>query len=151
MSNLKPAKSACGIKKSKLLKPIVERPKVHKDGRVVTDIVYLIEKYVKKDQINFARDTVIAKRLLKSFPEIEFWKGLEVKHLCNTMAIVGCLAAREKLKSLHRRFKERLSAQVNVVTKEREIYHFETHKVGEDLPAPPHRPKSILDFLRKAK
>jgi hypothetical protein len=128
-----------------------KRDKISKNGRVITDIVYLIEKYVKKDQINFSRDTVIAKRLLKSFPEIEFWKGLEVKHLCNTLAIFGCAAAKDKLKSLHRRFKQRLSVQAKIVTEEKQVYHFEVNKVGEDLPTPPYQPKSILDFLRKAK
>lgn len=140
------------MSKPKLAKTasVIKRKTVLKNGKVITDIVYLIEKYVKTDCIDFKRDTVIAKRLLKSFPEIEFWKGLEVKHLCNTLAIVACPAARSKLKSLYRQFAARRETQAKVTIAKPEIHTFEKHKVGEDRPTAARGPKTVLDFLRKS-
>jgi hypothetical protein len=42
-------------------------------------VKYVITKFIKKDSINWKRDTIVGQRLIKEFPDPKFWEFLETK------------------------------------------------------------------------
>lgn len=47
---------------------------------------YIVGKFVKPEKINWAREIKISKKLVKSYPNEEFWRGFELTFKLNSLA-----------------------------------------------------------------
>lgn len=117
----------------------------------------IVVKFVKTGHIDWPRDMKAASRLLKKFPNKDFWDWVEpypiVPNLC-------FLQSKDSLKILNERYslflqqkdlkesREKLKESFDLKTST--VYNEESKKVGEDINIV-KKPKTLKEFLNYGK
>lgn len=117
----------------------------------------IVEKFVRKKDQNWPRDMKVATRLMKIFPEHEFWDWVEPYPLVSSLVF---LQNEENLKNLKERYslflqqkdlkqsKEKLKESFDL--KASKVYNEGSDKVGEDVQIV-RKPKTLKEFLNYGK
>lgn len=117
----------------------------------------IVEKFVRKKDQNWPRDMKVATRLMKIFPENEFWDWVEPYPLVSSLIF---LQNEENLKNLKERYslflqqkdlkqsKEKLKESFDL--KASKVYNEGSDKVGEDVQIV-KKPKTLKEFLNYGK
>ena len=117
----------------------------------------IVEKFVRKNEVDWARDMKAATALLKIFPEHEFWEWLEPHP---TVSNLGFFRSKKSLTILKDRYslflqrkdlkesKEKLKESFD--SKVATNYNQEDSKVGEDIPIV-KKPRTLKEFLNHGK
>jgi len=117
----------------------------------------IVEKFVRKNEVDWARDMKAATALLKIFPEHGFWEWLEPHP---TVSNLGFFRSKKNLTILKDRYslflqrkdlkesKEKLKESFD--SKVATSYNQEDSKVGEDIPVV-KKPITLKEFLNHGK
>ena len=117
----------------------------------------IVEKFVRKNEIDWPRDMKAATALLKIFPEHGFWEWLEPHP---TVSNLGFFRSKKNLTILKDRYslflqrkdlkesKEKLKESFD--SKVAASYNQEDSKVGEDIPIV-KKPRTLKEFLNHGK
>jgi len=113
----------------------------------------IIKKFVRKNEINWARDMKAATALLKIFPDHGFWEWLEPyptvsnlgffrseKNLTILKDRYSLFLQRKDLKQSKEKLKESFDSKAAI------SYNQEDSKVGEDIPIV-KKPRTLKEFL----
>lgn len=104
---------------------------------------FIVQKYVLKSQINWARDVKMGQDLADKFPKAQFWEQLPCRF--QVKALSGIMTE----KSLAFLMREWLKYSVVIPAKFE--YKLEEGRIGEDKSYEPLKPKSLLEFFKYAK
>jgi hypothetical protein len=113
----------------------------------------IVEKFVRKQDQNWPRDMKVATRLMKIFPENEFWEWVEPYPLVSNLAFLQNKETLETLKERYslflqqkdlKRSKEKLKESFD--SKAATSYNEENGKVGEDIVII-KKPRTLKEFL----
>jgi hypothetical protein len=113
----------------------------------------IVEKFVREKDINWARDMKTASRLLKKFPDRDFWDWVEPYPTVSNLAF---LQSEKNLEILINRYQLFLQQKDLKDSKEKLKESFDSKlavsynelngKVGEDIPIV-KKPKTLKEFL----
>ena len=117
----------------------------------------IVVKFVKEGHIDWSRDMKAASRLLKKFPNKDFWDWVEPYPLVPNLHF---LQSKESLEILNNRYKLFLQQKDLKESKEKLKESFDSKlvvgynelsgKVGEDIPIV-KKPKTLKEFLNYGK
>jgi hypothetical protein len=108
---------------------------------------FIVKKYILSDQINWPRDLIIAYKLLKKYPDENFWRGLPVLRQVQSMALLYGPKAKQRLQYAYADYEKQKTLTAQIKIEKPEVIILEENKVGEDREFKPKK-KSILDFCK---
>ncbi|MAF24963.1 hypothetical protein CL634_05245 [bacterium] len=124
----------------------------HKDGTKVnikSKNHFLIYHAISvSSKIFWPKEIKLAKKLLESFPNLEFWRDSAVGIFDRKPKSLTAYLTSENLKSLHYKYHS-YTKMKDLDFSNRKCYTLEEGKVGDDKTFP-RKDKNILDFLRNA-
>lgn len=113
---------------------------------------YLVDKFLKKHLLinhnkeerdsTWANNIMVASRLLKKYPEEEFWYWFNIDFKLNSLAYFLTAKGEERIVKEYNKWKLNL----NWKEKEHKSYKLESEKQGEDTILI-NKPKTLKDFL----
>lgn len=110
--------------------------------------LYIVHKWVDEVYIQWSRDMPLAYRLIRKFPEKEFWESLICKFKSNSVAILIGKKSLAMLELKYKLFKKNLNIQKCIVIAPNIEHVLQTNKVGEDKNFTSH-PKTVMEFIKK--
>jgi len=125
-------------------------PSTNEEARKRKDLAtYVVEKYIKKNKIDFRRDMFLAYKLVDKFSSFPFWRAMPIKNQVDSMAVLWAEKSRKRVGFLFEKFKEKEDLQKKVIVQIDEKHEIGTEKVGEDfIFLANKKPNSIIDFCR---
>ena len=109
--------------------------------------VFIVEKYVKPDCVNFPRDIKIAQKLIEKCPEPAFWVWMPVLRTVESMALLYTKKCRNFLKIRHSQWIQELKRNEKIIIVDRPKIPIYNEVYGTPVELD-DKPKTLLDFCK---
>lgn len=106
---------------------------------------FLVSKFLIKDQLNWAREIKIAKKLLKLYPDFKIWSDLKLKFKLNSLAFFLTEEGKGEMSVFE--FNKSKENVLDLLPQNSEVIGNE--KIGKDVIKDSPKPLSFKDFLNK--
>lgn len=106
---------------------------------------FLVSKFLIKDQLNWAREIKIAKKLLKSYPDFNIWSNMKLEFKLNSLAFF--LTDEGKGAMAVFKFNKSKENVLDLLPQNGEVIGEE--KMGKDVVKNLPKTLSLKDFLNK--